>query len=193
MALNLLRRLWRSTPAAIPAKQPIHNQHGHLIITVTGLDIPGAQEVERQRAGGYRVDDYARSCFLSTIADSYDKNHRLVAAQYTIALMPTKEIEDWHERTTANLCRRGIERYGYTKPLAGIVPRIRETITDEMMEQMGFWFIAAPHDPIKDSGGDPRVLDANRGGGGRSLGACWDCPGNWWYDDGAFAFLASAS
>ena len=79
--LDLLRRLWRSTRAAIPAKQPIHNPHGHLIITVTGLDLTGAQEVERLRAVGCRTGDYARSCLLSTNADSYDQYHRLVAAR----------------------------------------------------------------------------------------------------------------
>lgn len=193
MALNLLRRLWRSTPAAIPAKQPIHNQHGHLIITVTGLDLTGAQEIERLRAAGYRIGEYAESCLLSSASDSYDTNHRLVAGRdYAIALMPTKEIEDWRERTTANLRRRGIERYGYTKPLAGIVPRIRETITDEMMEQMSFWFIGAPHDPIKDFGGDPGVLYADRDGDGRWLDARWDHPGSLWRGGGAVAFFASA-
>ncbi|RNJ51394.1 hypothetical protein [Methylocystis hirsuta] len=193
MALSLLKRLWPRTPAISPG-QPQKNEHGHLIVKVTGLDLTGAQEVERLRAAGYRIGDYARSCLLSSAPDSYDANHRLVAGrEYTIALMPTKEIEDWRERTTANLRKRGIERYGYGVPLSGVVPRIRESVSDTQMEAMGFWFIAAPHDPIKDSDGDPLVLSADRGGDGRWLDARWDLPDIYWRGDGAFAFLVSAS
>lgn len=193
MALNLLKRLWSSTPATSPAQQPTRNEHGHLIIKVTGLDLTGVQETERLRAAGYRIGEYAESCLLTSAADSYDTNHRLVAGrEYTLALMPTREIEKWRERTTANLRKRGIERYGYAKPLAGIVPRIRQLVSDEQMANVGFWFIAAPHDPIKDSDGDPLVLRASRRDGGRWLYAYWDHPGDGWNDDGAFAFLVSA-
>src|SRR3989344_2206862 len=77
------------------------NQHGHIVVTVTGLDLTGAQEIERLEVAGYRVSNYAKSCFTSTTPDSYDANHRLVAGQtYRFALMPTKEIERDSDRTT---------------------------------------------------------------------------------------------
>jgi hypothetical protein len=39
MALNILHRLWPSTPAITPERQPQRNEHGHLIVKVTGLDL----------------------------------------------------------------------------------------------------------------------------------------------------------
>jgi hypothetical protein len=193
MALNILRRLWPSTPAITPERQPQRNEHGHLIVKVTGLDLTGTQEIARLEAAGYRLGNYAKSCLQSTAADGYDKNHRLVAGrEYSIALMPTKEIADWSDRTTANLRTLGIERYGYTKPLAGIVPRIREFVSNEQMEKMGFWFIAAPHEPIRGSDGDPSVLYADRDDYVRWLYADWVPSDGKWDGDGAFAFVASA-
>ena len=170
------------------------NEHGHIVITITGLDLTGKQEVKRLTAAGFRVSNWAKSCLLSTKEDGYDKNHRLVAGQsYKIALMPIREIERGADRTTDALRTRGIEKYGYEKPLAGIVPRIRETVSDKQMEEMGFWYIAAPHDTIKDFDGDPSALNANRYDDGLWLDAFWVHPDHRWYDVGAFAFLVPAS
>lgn len=164
------------------------NQHGHILLSITGIDLTGAEEIHHLTNEGFRVNAYAKSCFQKV---EYDKNHRLVKGkQYTIALMPIKEIE---VRTTDALRRRGIEKYGYGKPLAGFIPRLRETVSDEQMEEMGFWYIVAPHDPIKDSGGDPLVLGASRDDGGRWVGADWGHPGSQWSGRGAFAFPVSAS
>jgi len=170
------------------------NEHGHIVLTVTGLDLTGEQEVERLTAAGFRVNDWAKSCLLSTKEDGYNKAHRLVSRQsYKIALMPMQEIEGGVDRTTDAMRKRGIEKYGYEKPLAGIVPRIRESVSDKQMEEMGFWYIAAPHDPIGDSDDGPRVLYANRDINGQSLFTSLDRPGRHWHGDGAFAFFVPAS
>lgn len=170
------------------------NEHGHVVLTFTGLDLTGAAEIERLEAASYRVGGIAKSCLLSTKEDSYDKNHRLVAGGiYKVALMPGKEIERDQDRTTVNLRKRGIEHYGYGKPLAGLIPRVREVLSDKQTEELGIWYVAALHDPITGSGGDPGVLGAGRGGGGRWVDAGWDRPGLQWDGDGAFVFLVSAS
>ena len=170
------------------------NEHGHIIVTVTGLDLTGVQEIERLEAAGYVLSNWAKSCLLSTKKDSYDKKHRLVANQlYKVALMPGKEIPDAN-RTADALRKRGMEKYGYGKPQGGLIPRIRESVSDKQMEEMdGAWYIAGLHDPIEDSDGDPSVLDADRSGGGRGLDASWDGPGGRWGDDGLFAFPVLAS
>lgn len=170
------------------------NEHGHIMLTFDGLDFTGKQEIERLTAAGFSVSDWAKSCMLSTKKDGYNKNHRLVAGQrYKVALIPTREIERDSDRTTDALRKRGVEEYGYGKPLAGIVPRIRESVYDKQMEEMGFWYIAAPHDPIKDSDGDPSVLSVDRDDDGLWLSADWDHPDFLWNDGGAFAFLVPAS
>ncbi|MDP2665128.1 MAG: hypothetical protein Q8P23_00555 [bacterium] len=170
------------------------NEHGHTVFTFTGLNLTGAQEIERLEGEGFRFGKYAKQCLTSTKSDSYDAKHRLVAGQtYKITLMPTKEIEVDSERTTANLRKRGMEEYGYGKPLAGIVPRYREKISDKQMEEMGFWYIASLHEPINDSGGDSRVLDTDRYGDGSWVSTGWVRPDGHWSDGGAFAFLVPAS
>ena len=108
---------------------------------------------------------------------------------YKIALIPHSVIERDRDRTTINLRKKGVEQFGYGKPLAGIIPRIREAVSDEEMAKMGFWYIVALHDPIKDAGGAPGVLFAHRFGVGRWLRAYWDGPDAQWYAVGASAFV----
>ena len=170
------------------------NEHGHIVLTLTGLDLMGAQDIERLESEGFRFGKYAKQCLVSTATDGYDAKHRLVAGQaYKIALMPTREIERDSDRTTANLRNRGIECYGYGKPLAGIVPRYREKISDKQMEEMGFWYIAAPHDTINDAGGDPVVLNAYRHVDGPCVSSYWGRPDFQWNSHGAFSFFVPAS
>jgi len=178
-----------------PKGRPVfeYNEHGHVIITFTGLDLMGAQEVERLEASGFSVNSCAKSCFLSTAKDSYDKSHRLVGGQqYKIALVPGKEIEQQFQRTTKNLRALGT-KYGYGKPLGGHIARSRESVTDKQMEEWGIWYIASLHDPIKDSDGNPFVLRASRGDEGRQVGTYWVNPDRQWSGLGAFAFPVVAS
>ncbi len=164
------------------------NEHGHVVIMFTGLDLMGAQDIEGLEVAGYRVGNYAKSCFTSTGDDSYDKNHRLVAGQqYKIALVPGKEIKKNSDRTTVSLRQLGT-KYGYGKPLAGHIPRVRESVSDKQMEEMGVDYIASIHDLIEGSIGNPGVLAARRGGDGLWVRADWGRLGYWWHGRGAFAF-----
>src|SRR3989344_4226065 len=170
------------------------NQHGHVVLTFTGLDLTGAAEIKRLEAAGYRPTNYAKSCLLSTREDSYDKHHRLIAGRiYKVALMPGKEIDIDADRTTVNLQKRGMEYYGYGKSLAGLIPRVREALSDKQMEELHVWYAAALHDPIIDSGGHSLVLNADRSGEGRRASARWGGPDDRWVDRGAFAFPVVAS
>lgn len=169
------------------------NEHGHIVITITGLNLTGAQEIERLEAAGYHVTDYAKFCFTIVKVDGYDENHRLVAGQqYKIALLPGKEISRDFDRSTENLRALGT-KFGYGKPLGGFIPRIREAVSDKQMEEMGVRHITSLHDPIKDSGGNPSVLNANQYDGGPWVNACWAGPSSQWSDGSAFAFPVSAS
>ncbi len=164
------------------------NEHGHVVITFAGLDLTGAQEIERLEAKGFRLDSYAKSCFLSTAADSYDNKHRLVAEQqYRVALVPSAEIEHHYNRIARGFLALGI-KYAYGKPLGGHVPRISETISDKQMEDIGIWYIASLHEPIKASDNNPSVLNTRSEAGGRRVGTGRVRPNNLWFDRGAFAF-----
>ena len=167
------------------------NEHGHIVIPITSLALTGKQEIDQLTGKGFRFGDYAKSCLTSKKKDGYDQCHRLeVECKYMLALVPTKDVSG--NRTTADGREYGAS-FGYKQPLAGIVPRIRETVSDEMMKEMGFWYIAALHDPITDSDGDPYVLFADRDGDGQWVLAGWDNPDDQWGGVGAFAFVVPAS
>ncbi|MFA6278794.1 MAG: hypothetical protein WCS97_03320 [Candidatus Paceibacterota bacterium] len=186
---NLLKEELSSKTAVVFER----NEYGHIVFTITGLDLTGAQEITRLTDAKYRIGDYAKQMLTSTKPDGYDAKHRLVAGQsYMIVLIPGKEIENDSGRTTANLQKLG-EKLGYDKPLAGIVQRIREAVSDKQMEEMGFWYIAGLHNPITGADGRPGVLGAGRDDDGRWLFGYWGIPDGHWDGDGAFAFVLPAS
>lgn len=168
--------------------QSERNEHRHVLITFIGTCLTGAQEGVRLASGGYQFSSHAKSCFESRNADSYDTKHRLVAGQiYTVALVPAKEISRDCDRSPANLRKVVMEKYKYGKPLGGHIPRIRETISDKQMEDMGIWEIIGLHDPIK-CGNDRLMLRARRGNDGPWVSVCWDSPGFLWHEDAAYEF-----
>ncbi len=168
------------------------NQHGHFVATITGLNLTGAEEIARLEAAGYRISEYAKSVLLSVGTDGYDKKHRLIAGQtYQVAIMPGNVIVKNRDGTTANLRKEAL-RFGYEKPQAGIMPRIRELVSGEQLKEMGFSYITGLHDTILDSDGDPNVLIADRDDGGRWLYAYWVKSDDQWVDGGAFAVLVPA-
>jgi len=134
------------------------NEHGHIVFTVNGLDLTGEQEIERLEASGYRVNESAKSCFLSKNADSYDRDHHLdVGREYKVALVMNPKIDQLNARKSIR--EIGFE-YCYSKPLAGIVPRIREAISSGQLIPKNHrqYNIIVPHVPIADSKGKPRTL-----------------------------------
>ncbi|MEI9966082.1 MAG: hypothetical protein WDN67_00120 [Candidatus Moraniibacteriota bacterium] len=70
------------------------NRNGHWVIEMTGLDLTGAQEIERLEAQGILVDYLAKQMLLSNASDSYDGNHRLEKGGiYRIALIPWYKVK----------------------------------------------------------------------------------------------------
>ncbi|MEI6864296.1 MAG: hypothetical protein WCK46_02960 [Candidatus Adlerbacteria bacterium] len=106
--------------------------------------------------------------------------------------MPGREIKDDAERTTRKLWKRGIRKYGYSKPIAGIIPRMMShsiPIREVAETASGFWYasIICLHDPLQDYTGDPCFLGV-------------ECYNNWlraysaepqnkWVSCSLFAFL----
>ncbi|OGG58963.1 hypothetical protein A3C89_03700 [Candidatus Kaiserbacteria bacterium RIFCSPHIGHO2_02_FULL_50_50] len=171
------------------------NEHGHVVLTLTGLNLTGEQEIARHLASpDAKMCDWAMSCLLSKNSDGYDAKHRLVEGQvYRVALMPTNVIKVDSERTADALRQYGVNNFGYGKGLAGLIPRMREVVSNAEMKSMGFRFIAGLHDLIKDSDGDPNELLFDGGDDGRWLRASWVLPGIRWVGLGAVALLLPAS
>jgi len=178
------------------------NEYGHVVLFITGRDLTGAEEIARLEAAGFYVDDNAKSCFLSTGEDSYDESQRLLDSSlfeniptrvHRVALMPGGEIECDSGRTTEALLHRGMENYGYSRPLAGLIPRIRESLSNRAMEELGIWYAAALHKPIPSLNGKCvlRAHRSNDSGKGQWVDTFYADPHDHWDDKGSFVFLSS--
>jgi hypothetical protein len=132
-----------------------HNKYGHIVFKITGIDYTGAQDIKRLSDRGHPIQKWAVQCLLSAKDDGYDKCHRLERGrEYELAIVPSVEVEWKHIPHVLQQCAA----FGYRQPLAGIIPRIPEIISDATMESMGFDYITALHQPITDSSDQPNIL-----------------------------------
>ncbi|MBI2482429.1 MAG: hypothetical protein HYV76_02635 [Candidatus Vogelbacteria bacterium] len=138
------------------------------------------QHLERR---GWRIGDYARQMLRRASEAPTD------GVTYSIVVCPGKKISD-SKRVTDNI-RAAANKKGWLKPHWEVACLIRDTFTDEQLEQMGLWYIVTMHEPINDSDGDPSLLNANRRGDGRWLYASRGRSDYKWYRDGGFAFAVS--
>ncbi|MFA6973439.1 MAG: hypothetical protein WC238_01700 [Parcubacteria group bacterium] len=143
----------------------------------------GTQWIERLEKRGFRVSDWAKSVLNSP---DFKPTNGIIS---DIAVLKGMLWND-SDRITKNIrAEAGKRKFG--KPNAEVACLIREKFSDEEIEVMGLWWIVAMHEPIKDSDGDPNLLLAGRGGGGRWLGTAYDRPDDEWFRDYGFAFVVS--
>ena len=122
------------------------NNFGHVTFEISGLDLSGDEEFERLRIAGHDPCDYDVQEIL--FSDSYNEDQKLSNGEKcTIVLVPFKNKE-----TPSDFLEHLENTYGYSKILAGAVPRICETISKNMIKEMGFTSILGFHDPIDGDG-----------------------------------------
>lgn len=159
-------------------------QDGVIYFTLPPTDnTTGPEWIKRLEGKGFRIGDYAKSMLCSP--DLKPTNGVI----YEIAVLKGMLFED-DDRITKKI-RAEANRLNLNKPNAEVACLVREKFTDEELEAMGLWWVVIMHEPIKDSGGDPDLLDVSRGGNGRWLDACCDDPGHGWSRDDGFAFVIS--
>lgn len=146
------------------------NEHGHDVFTIAGLNLTGEQEIERLEAADYRFLPGAEPCFRDK---EYDPFHRLAEQEYKIVLMRHTVGGPGFDRHTESL-RGKAHEFGYQDPVAGIIPRIREAVSDQQMNKIRAYNIVAFHKPIRDC-----VLSSSSGGVGRWIDATWFRA--WWH------------
>jgi hypothetical protein len=156
------------------------DDEGNIHFTLTSNGFTREQWEQHLERRGWRIGDYARQVLRR--ASEAPTN----GVTYNIVVRPGKKISD-SDRITKKI-RAAAEKYGWLKPHWEVVCLIRDTFTDEQLEQMGLWYIVTMHEPIKDSGGDPSLLRSDRNDDGRWLRAHYDRPDINWSDDGGFAF-----
>ena len=158
-------------------------QDGVIYFSVTSDGTNDPDWINRLERNGFRIGDYTKSILRS---DDFKPTSGVTTE---VAVLKGMLFAD-SNRITKNI-RAEAGKRKFTKPNAEIACLIREKFTDEEIEAMGLWWIVAMHEPIKDSGGGPRLLGAYRRGGGRWLCAYYARPGRRWVRGSGFAFVAS--
>jgi len=156
---------------------------GIIYFSVTSDGTTGEQWITRLESKGFRVSDYAKSILRSK---SFKPTSGVTSE---IAVLKGELFSD-NERITKNI-RKDAKNRKFTTPNAEVACLIREKFTDKELEAMGLYWIVAMHEPIKDSGGDPTLLNASRLGDGSWLDARYAYPGSEWDRARGFAFVVS--
>ena len=153
---------------------------GNIHFTVTSNGMTREQWEKHLESRGFRLSDWARNVLRR--ASEAPTN----GVTYNIVVRPGKKISD-SDRITKKI-RAAADKKGWVKPHWEVACLIRDTFTDEQLEEMGLLYIVTMHEPIKDSVGGPYLLSSLRGGDGHWLDAYCVRPGARWCGDGGFAF-----
>ncbi len=168
--VGLSRQMWRE-------------QDGVIYLSVTSDGTTGPEWIKRLEGKLFRLSDDAKSVLRSP-------DFKPTSGVTTeIAILKGMLFED-SNRITKKI-RAEADKRKLATPNAEVACLIRENFSDEDIEAMGLIWIVAMHEPIKDFGGDPRLLRACRYGDGRWLRAYYDKPGSRWGREGGFAFVVS--
>ena len=158
-------------------------ENGVIYFSVTSDGTTGSEWIKRLEKKGFRVGDYAKSVLKS---DDFKPTNGVTTE---IAVLKGELFSD-EDRITKNV-RAEADKRKLAKPNAEVACLIREKFSDKEIEAMGLWYIVTMHKPIKDSDGDPGLLDADRDGDGGWLGTYYDEPGGRWLRGDGFAFAVA--
>lgn len=180
-----LRQFLQSKVIASELTRNWREQDGTIYLSVTSDGTTGPQWIERLEGKGFRLSDYAKSVLRSP-------DFKPTSGVTTkIAILKGILFED-NDRITKKI-RAEADKRKLITPNTEVACLIRENFSDEDIEAMDLIWIVTMHEPINDSGGDLWLLSADRGGGGRWLGAYYDAPDSRWDRGGGFAFAVSSS
>lgn len=155
---------------------------GVIRFSVTSDYSSGEQWITRLQNKGFCVSNYIQTILQST------RFMRTDSGTYEIAVLKGEIFSD-DERIITNI-RKEAKKRNLRAPNADIACLIREKFSDKELEDMGLYWIIAIHEPIKDSGYNPKLLGAYRRCGG-SLDSDHDNDCYKWCQGSGFAFLAS--
>lgn len=156
-------------------------QDGVIRFSVTSDGTTGPAWIGRLEKKGCRLTKWAKD-----VLNSPDFRPTS-GVTYNCAVLKGGLFAD-ENRITRNIRAEG-DRRQWLKPNAETACLIREMFSDAEIEAMGLWWLVVMHEPIKDSGGIPGLLDVFRSDGGRWLDTFYGSPGCRWRRDIGFAFV----
>ena len=160
-----------------------NEKDGVIRFSVTSDGTTGEEWISRLESKSFRISDYAKSVLRS-------KSFKPTSGVTTEIAVLKGEIFSDNDRITKNI-RKEAKNRKLSTPNAEIACLIREKFSDKELEAMGLYWIVAMHEPIKDSGGDPRLLNANRNDDGSWLLTYYFSPDYEWVRSDGFAFVVS--
>ncbi|MBI5457280.1 hypothetical protein HY971_00960 [Candidatus Kaiserbacteria bacterium] len=139
-ALTELKKFVKRQPCWGPSMFE-YNEHGHLMLTVRGLGLDGAKELELLRAAGYapkeRADSYAQHALERHLSNG---GHILEPGKdYYIAIVPGADIpckETSNDKSDFSCVEAAVDNFGYKKLPAGIMPRLRHQLMPFQVERI---------------------------------------------------------
>lgn len=156
-------------------------EHRGRYITVVSDGLTGEQSISRLEAVKYNLGDEAK--FLMRSKDYIVTN----GVVYRVGIIKDSEFDD-ASRTTENICKEAMRRC-WIEPPAELARLLREKLSDEDLEKMGFVWLIVVHKTIAASDGYPNLLGLDRRGAGRKLNTAYSIPGRRWSREYGFAFL----
>lgn len=157
------------------------DDESNIHFTLTSNGFTREQWEQHLEDRGWRIGDTARQVLRR--ATEAPTN----SVTYNIVVCPSKKISN--SDCITKKIRAAADKKGWLKPHWEVACLIRDTFTDEQLEQMGLWYIVTMHEPIDDSACGPSLLGSRRGGGGRWLSAYYGRPDGYWGGNGGFAFV----
>jgi len=128
-------------------------RYGVIYFSVTSDGTTGPQWIARLEGNGLRLNECAKSVLRSP---DFKPTSGITTE---IAVFKGIMFED-EDRITKNI-RAEADKRVFFKPNAEAACLIRENFSDKDIKAMGFRRIVVMHKPIKDSGGYPRLLEAD--------------------------------
>jgi hypothetical protein len=182
-----LKRFLRKEPCWVngSADKPparFEERDGIIYFTVTSNGKTGAEWMVHFEKTGKRLSDYAKQLLMSP---AFKPTNGITTPIQVLKGMLWND----RDRLTKNIRAMAKERK-LLDPNPEVACLIRDMFTDEEIAAMGLWWIVAMHEPIKDSDGDPSLLYASRGDGGRWLETAYVEPDDGWLRERGFAFVA---
>ena len=156
---------------------------GGLRFSVTSDGTTGEQWIERLESKGHRISEYAKSILRS---QEFKPTSDII---YEIAVLKGELFND-KDRVTTKI-RQEAKDCQLGTPNVEIACLIREKFSNKELKEMGLYWIVIMHEPIKDSYGDPILLNVGRGDVGSWLNAYYDDPDTECDRDDGFAFVVS--
>jgi hypothetical protein len=178
--MKAVDRFLRGELTIVESTRKWREEDGVIYFTVTSNGKTGEEWVKQL---GERIGSYAKSILMSAEFKPTD------GISTNVAVLPGELFED-DGRITMKI-RAEADKRKLIKPNAEVACLICEKFTEEEIKSMGLWWIVVMHEPIKDSGGGPGLLGADRLGGGVWLSADYGLAGDRWGRGGGFAFAVS--